>query len=37
MGTYAASGGYLMALPGSRILANPATITGMVDLQQSLG
>jgi protease-4 len=30
MGNYAASGGYYLALPASKILASPATITGSI-------
>jgi len=30
MGNYAASGGYYIAAPGTKILANPATITGSI-------
>ncbi|NSW95655.1 MAG: signal peptide peptidase SppA, partial [Bacteroidales bacterium] len=30
MGNYAASGGYFISAPGTRILANPATITGSI-------
>lgn len=30
MGNYAASGGYFISAPGTKILANPATITGSI-------
>lgn len=30
MGNYAASGGYLIALPGDKIIAEPSTITGSI-------
>ncbi|HSL87275.1 MAG TPA: signal peptide peptidase SppA, partial [Bacteroidales bacterium] len=30
MGNYAASGGYYIAAPGTKIMANPATITGSI-------
>lgn len=30
MGNYAASGGYFIALPGDKIIAEPSTITGSI-------